>query len=92
MIPHVSPVAVPVRRSRPRWMMPALVALLIAVGLGLAGVVSWSSLLSVAFFGGMIGMHLFGHGGHGGHEAHGGDSTENAAAATDEQPRSGGCH
>ena len=58
----------------------------------------------VLFFGGMIAMHLFGHGRHGGHGAHGGhgggsDGGDNApkpagkdSAQRASKQRSGGCH
>jgi hypothetical protein len=47
---------------------------IVAVGLVIAGVLSASTVLYVGLFGGMLFMHLGGHGGHGGHSAQpGGD-------------------
>ena len=56
--------------ARSRWLLPALAAVVVATGLVVAGVVSASMVLSVALFGGMLLMHLGGHG-HGGHGGHG---------------------
>ncbi len=56
--------------ARPRWLLPALAAVVVATGLVVAGVVSASTVLSVALFGGMLLMHIGGHG-HGGHGGHG---------------------
>lgn len=86
--------------SRPRWLLPAVAVAAVAAALLYLGVVTPSSLLSIALFGGMIGMHLFGHGmhgGHGGHEAHGGGTAAAGdQASTDEADRSarhsGSCH
>lgn len=57
--------------ARPRWLLPALAAVVVATGLVVAGVVSASTVLSVALLGGMLLMHLGGHG-HGGLAGHGG--------------------
>lgn len=61
--------------ARPRWLLPGLAAALVAAGLVVAGVVSLSTMLYIAVFGGMLLMHLggHGHGGHGGggHSEHG---------------------
>ena len=65
--------------SRPRWLLPALVAVGIAVALVLAGVVSLSTVLYVGMFGGMMLMHVGGHGDHGAHRANsGGEQTRGA--------------
>ena len=58
---------------RPGWLLPALTIGLLGIGLVMAGVVSPSTALYAAAFGGMLLMHLGGHG-HGapGHGAHGG--------------------
>ncbi len=60
--------------ARPRWLVPGLLIALIAGGLVVAGVVSMSTVLYAGLFGGMILMHMGGHG-HGGHShgGHGGD-------------------
>lgn len=57
--------------GQPRWLVPGLAALLVAIGLVVAGVLSASTLLYVGLFGGMLFMHLGGHGGHGSHGTHG---------------------
>ena len=53
---------------RPGWLLPALAIGLLAIGLVVAGVVSLSTVLYAGAFGGMLLMHLGGHG----HGAHGG--------------------
>jgi hypothetical protein len=58
--------------ARPRWLLPALLTLTITVALVAAGFVSLSTVLYVGLFGGMILMHLGGHGAHGGHGGRGG--------------------
>ena len=86
--------------SRPRWMYPALAVAAVAVALLYLGILTPSSLLSIGLFGGMIGMHLFGHGshgGHGGHETHGSEGVTSESAATDAEAdqstqHRGGCH
>ncbi len=90
--------------NRPRWMYPALAVAAIAAALLYLGIVTPSTLLSIGLFGGMIGMHLFGHGGHGGHQAHGGEDVasesqatgaeaDQATPATDQSTgHRGGCH
>ena len=56
----------------PRWLLPALSLGVVVIGLVVAGVLSFSTVLFVAGFGGMLLMHTGGHGGHGGHDGHGG--------------------
>lgn len=71
----------PMTASRPKWLLPGLAIAVIAGGLVVAGVVSLSTVLYAALFGGMLLMHTggHGHGGHGGghgdrgHGPHGGD-------------------
>lgn len=60
---------------RPGWLLPALAVGLLAIGLVVAGVVSLSTALYAAAFGGMLLMHVggHGHGGHGGGEHGGGE-------------------
>lgn len=53
--------------TRPRWLLPAVAAALVAGGLVLAGVLPLSTVLYAGVFGGMLLMHMGGHGGHGGH-------------------------
>ncbi len=57
---------------RPRWLLPGVLVVTVAAALVVAGVVSLSTVLSIGLFGGMILMHVGGHGGHGGH---GGDAS-----------------
>jgi hypothetical protein len=77
---------------RPRWLLPALALALIAAALLATGILTPSSLLSIGLFGGMIGMHLFGHGAHGGHGAPSSEAAPAPAAlAPDQQsPETGG--
>lgn len=78
--------------SRPRWLLPALAIGGIAAVLVLAGVVSLGTVFSVGLVGGMLVMHLGGHG----HGGHGGRNRSGAGAddAADEDGKSGshGCH
>jgi hypothetical protein len=53
--------------TRPRWLMPGIAVGVVVAGLVLAGVVPFSTALYAAMFGGMLVMHLGGHGMHGGH-------------------------
>lgn len=63
--------------TRPRWLLPGIVAALIVGGLVIAGVVSLSTVIYAGLFGGMMLMHVGGHG----HGAHGGGG--HASHATD---------
>jgi len=102
---HGEPVdrAAPSTTSRPRWLVPGLVGAAIVGGLVVAGVVPLSTVLYAGLFGGMILMHVGGHGhgghggnsgsgGHGGHAGrgggHGGHGGGSAAGGPD--PRSDG--
>ena len=58
--------------TRPRWFVPGIAVGVVVAGLVLAGVVSLSTALSAGLFGGMLLMHLGGHGMHGGHGGGGG--------------------
>ena len=51
---------------RPAWLLPALAIGVVGIGLVVAGVASLTTVLYVGAFGGMLLMHLGGHG-HGGH-------------------------
>ena len=80
------------RRSRPRWLVPGIAAAAIATALVAFGVVSLSSMLSVGLLGGMLLMHLGGHGGPGGHAGHGGqaaDLTRRSPGSQPDDPASG---
>lgn len=81
------PAPPPSSPSLPRWLLPGLAAVIVAVGLVVAGVISASTLLYVGLFGGMLFMHLGGHGGHAGHRAPRGDA---GAGAKDLTERSDG--
>lgn len=63
--------AVPAVRSvgstRPRWLLPALAGGLVVAVLVAYGVLSPSVVLYGGLFGGMLVMHVGGHGNHGGH-------------------------
>ena len=58
--------------ARPWWLLPTILAGALAAGLVIAGFVSPSTAISAGLFGGMMLMHLGGHG-HGGHGGPGGD-------------------
>lgn len=93
------------RSGRPRWLAPLVVAAVIAAVLVLAGVVALSTVFYAGLFGGMILMHVggHGHGGRGGgHEAHdveepddtaspSGPASGTPAGAPVDRPH-GGCH
>ena len=76
----------PSRRSiasaRPRWLLPAVGAALVAGALVVAGVVSLSTVLYAGLFGGMILMHMGGHG-HGGHGGGGGGDARHGGPASE---------
>lgn len=98
--PHAEPAATgswPIPASRPRWLLPGLVVAVIVGGLVMAGVVSLSTVLYAGLFGGMMLMHMggHGHGGHGGgdtsrgHSMHGdrtGDAEDLSRRSSDAQP------
>lgn len=75
------------RFRRPRWLLPALAAGLVAAALYFAGLVPLSTLLYAGMAGGMLLMHLGGHGMHGGHGGggghrdHGGTTDEDVASS-----------
>lgn len=74
--------------ARPRWLLPGLAAAVVAAGLVVAGVVSLSTMLFIAAFGGMLLMHAGGHGGHGG-GGHAGHGAARSEAASDAESLSG---
>src|SRR5512136_2255651 len=77
-------------RVRPVWMLPALVLGLIVAGLVVMGVVSLSAVVSIGLLGGMLVMHLGGHGMHGGHSTNSGHAShgvEDAPAIDDATKR-----
>lgn len=65
--------------ARPRWLLPGILVAVVVGGLVIGGVLSPSAVLYAGLFGGMLLMHLGGHGGHGGgHAGHGGHGGGNA--------------
>lgn len=64
--------------GQPRWLWPAVAAGLVVTGLVMAGVLSLSTVLYFGLFGGMLLMHVGGHGSHGGHGGSGGSSGSSA--------------
>ena len=88
----------PMGRSRPRWLVPGLIAVITGAGLVLAGVIPFSTAVSASLVGGMLLMHLGGHGGHGGHGADAADDDKGQPGSTatiqdsDKPARPGGCH
>ncbi len=85
------PVGVPVGRSRPRWLVPGLLVVIAGAGLVLAGVISFSTAVSAGLIGGMLLMHLGGHGGHGAHSG-GQSDTREPVEETGKSARPGGSH
>lgn len=81
----------PTASPRPRWMVPALAAGLIGLGLVTAGVISMSSLIYFGLVGGMLLMHLGGHG-HGVHGGGAGHGTSLSQRSDDTQPAAPGSH
>ncbi len=73
-----------VTATRPWWLLPGIIGALVAGGLVLGGVVSLSMVLYVGLFGGMMLMHVggHGHGGHvsAGHATHSGNASETGDA------------
>lgn len=65
--PSVPPVR---RRGWPRWLLPGVAIAIVTAGLVVAGIVPLSGAVYAAALGGMILMHLGGHG-HGGHASQG---------------------
>lgn len=78
----------PMGRSRPRWLVPGVLVVITGAGLVLAGVIPFSTAVSAGLIGGMLLMHLGGHGGHGGTTSAG----ETPVDEADKPARSGGCH
>jgi len=73
----------PTIANRPRWLMAALAVGIVAVGLVATGVLSLSTVLYAGLFGGMILMHVGGHG-HGGHGRSGSHARHGAGIPRDE--------
>jgi hypothetical protein len=79
---------------RPRWLLPVLVAAVLAIALVIGGILPASVVVYAFSMGGMLLMHAGGHGGHGsGHAAHS-EATEQdrPTEAADEGRKGGGCH
>lgn len=62
--------AITTTSARPRWLLPGLAVAIIVGALVVAGVLSLSTVLYAGLLGGMLLMHLGGHGGHGGRATH----------------------
>jgi len=73
---------------RPAWLLPALAIGVVGIGLVVAGVASLTTVLYVGAFGGMLLMHLGGHG----HGGHGNGGHGNRGPADDLSRGSGGSH
>lgn len=73
--------AAPTGPARPRWLLPGLAGAVVVGALVLAGAVSLSTVLYAGLIGGMLLMHVGGHG-HGGH-GHGGHGSDREASAGD---------
>ena len=73
---------------RPAWLLPALAIGVVGIGLVVAGVASLTTVLYVGAFGGMLLMHLGGHG----HGGHGNGGHGNGGPADDLSRGSGGSH
>jgi hypothetical protein len=75
--------------NRRRWLVPGTIAIVAAAGLVVAGVVPLGTVISVGLFGGMMLMHLGGHGMHGGHgtvgHSHDRDDEAATVSTTEEQ-------
>lgn len=75
-------------QSRSRWLLPGLLVALLVGGLVAAGVISLSTVIYAGLLGGMMLMHLggHGHGGHGGggHGGRGASGHEGHSSATND--------
>ena len=80
--PHPAYIDAP-RSSRPRWLLPGLVIGLVLGGLVVAGAVPLSTVVYAGLFGGMILMHVGGHG-HGSHGSHDSASQDRAPSDRDD--------
>lgn len=95
MTAHTNQSSTPAARSRrPRWLLPVLVAAVLAIALVIGGFLPASLVLYAFSMGGMLLMHAGGHGGHGsGHAAHDDQEVEGSPAeAASEGRKGGGCH
>ncbi len=82
------------RSRRPRWLLPVLVAAVLAIALVIGGFLSASVVLYAFSMGAMLLMHVGGHGGHGsGHDAHSAqEGDDSPAEAGNDGRKGGGCH
>ena len=95
MTAHTNHSGAPAARTRrPRWLLPVLVAAVLAIALVIGGVLPASLVLYAFATGGMLLMHVGGHGGHGsGHAAHDAQAGEDGPAeAGNADGKRGGCH
>jgi len=82
----------PMGRSRPRWLIPGVIAVVTGAGLVLVGVIPFSTAVSAGLIGGMLLMHLGGHGGHGADDDKGQSDSTAPVQDSDKPARPGGCH
>ena len=76
--------------NRPRWLLPAVAGGLVVAVLVAYGVLSPSAVLYGGMFGGMLLMHLGGHGSHGSHGSHDGQGRGTTTGTGDmSRPTSG---
>ena len=60
----------PASIARSRWLVPGVAVVTLVATLVVAGIIPLSTVLSLGLFGGMMLMHLGGHGIHGSHGGH----------------------
>lgn len=98
MTAHTNESNVPAaRRRRPRWLLPGIVAAVLAIALVVGGILPATFVLYVFSMGAMLLMHAGGHGGHGsGHADHTGHGVQDGdcspVEAGNEGRKGGGCH
>jgi quinol-cytochrome oxidoreductase complex cytochrome b subunit len=68
--------------TRPRWLVPAVVGGIVVGALVVLGVLSASVVLYGGLMGGMLLMHVGGHGGHGAHAGPGGKTHQGQGSGT----------
>lgn len=94
MTAHTNQSGAPAARSRrPRWLLPVLVAAVLAIALVIGGFLSGTVVLYAFSMGGMLLMHVRGHGGEGsGHAAHRAhERADSQAEARNQSRKGGGC-
>ena len=78
--------------ARPRWLLPGVAVGVVALGLVVLGILPLAVVVYTGLFGGMMLMHMGGHGCHGGHAGHPDDSTGDAEnlSARSSRPQANG--